>query len=166
MNDKELFWSLISPYLVDRPDAYNRVSWDIDYIMEDNESFVNWDFQRFIMFNHIFKMPSNLRWRDDFTPYNSRYESMTLTNYPHSMIITQSKDSDKTAKLYLILNGIIILLRLTQMHNSKTEYVIGNFKDALDLSLFKIGESKYAIVGGRPNFINWNINPLEVKSNV
>ena len=167
MNDKELFWSLISPHLVDRPTAFNRVSWDIEYIMEDTESEgVNWDFQRFIMYNHTFRMPSNLQWREDFTPYTSKYNTLILKNYPHSMIITQDKAFDKNPTLYFILNEVIIEMSLTQMHNSKTEYAMGSMdsRQYLDyLNYFTIGKSKYAIVRAGPNFINWNANPFTLK---
>ena len=168
MNDKELFWSLIGPHLVDRPDAYSRINWGIEYIMEDTESKgVNWDFQRFIKYNHTFRMPSNLQWREDFTPYTSKYDSLTLKNYPHSMIITQDKASDKNAMLYFILNEVIIVMSLTQMHNSKTEYAIGTLNNILDFdytNYFTIGKGKYAIYKSWPKFVNWINDPLEVKS--
>ena len=166
MNDKELFWLLIGPHLVDRPTAYNRVYWDIEYIMEHAEEPIWHDFQRFIQRNHKFRIPSNLQWREDFTPYTSKYNTLTLKNYPHSMIITQDKASDKNATVYFILNEFIIMMSLTQMHNSKTEYAIGNMDIQQDFdypNYFTVGKGKYALVRAGPTFINWNTNPFILK---
>ena len=72
-------------------------------------------------------------------------------------------------RLYFILEGRIAFMGLVRMHPSKDnkysgKYVIGRMNDTPSLALFNKGAYKYAIVGATPNFINWNINPFEVKS--
>ena len=177
MNDKELFWSLISPHLVDRPNATNRVNWDIEYIMESNDSFVNYDFTRFVMYNHIFQMPSNLRWRrDEFSQISPSYETLDLeyfqSHYPDSMVITKNKTTSQNhflhgreeVRIYFILDEVILTTRLTPMINSKTEYVMGRLEPLIDNEYtlwFSIGLGKYAIVKQNPTFINWNELPWE-----
>ena len=175
MNDKELFWSLISPYLVDRPNATNRVNWDIDDIMESNDSFVNYDFTRFVMRNHIFQMPSNLRWRrDEILQLSPSYETLDLeyfqSHHPHSMVITKNKTTSQNhflhgreeVRIYFILDEVILTTKLTPMFNSKTEYVMGSLEPPPNSILwFSIGLGKYAIVKQNPTFINWNELPWE-----
>jgi len=176
MNDKELFWSLISPYLVDRPNATNRVNWDIEYIMEINDSFVNYDFKRFVVRNHIFQMPSNLRWRrDEFLQLSPSYETLDLeyfqSQHPDSMVITKNKTTSQNhflhgreeVRIYFILDKVILTTKLTPMLNSKTEYVMGNLDpipNDIDLRTV-IGLGKYAIVKQNPTFLNWNELPWE-----
>ena len=168
MNDKELFWSLISPYLVDRPNATNRVNWDIEYIMQSNDSFVSYDFKRFVMYNHIFQMPSNLRWRrDEFLQLSPSYETLDLeyfqSHYPDSMVITKNKHYGREeVRVYFILDEVILTTKLTPMLNSKTEYVMGRLDPIPNNILwFSIGLGKYAIVKQKPTFINWNKLPWE-----
>ncbi len=176
MNNKELFWSLISPYLVDRPKAINRVNWDIDYIMEHHDTYVNNEFKRFVRYNHIFRMPSNLRWRTDMFSQNlSMQGNKTLdleqlqSRYPHSMIITKSERGrvGNADVLYFILDGRILAMEMTPMLNSKTEYVIGKsmqiIEKAQHIRHFHPIRGKYAIVGQNPTFINWNSLPWSDK---
>tara|TARA_B100000287_G_C20273685_1_gene639052 strand:+ start:150 stop:665 length:516 start_codon:yes stop_codon:yes gene_type:complete len=168
MNDKELFWSLISPYLVDRPNATNRVSWNIESIMESNDSFVSYDFTRFVLRNHIFQMPSNLRWmRDEFLQLSPSYETLDLeyfqSHHPDSMVITKNKHYGREeVRVYFILDEVILTTKLTPMLNSKTEYVMGHLEPAPNnIVWFSIGRGKYAIVKQNPTFINWNELPWE-----
>ena len=163
MNDKELFWSLISPHLVDRPEASNRVSWGLTKSLEQ----IDWrHLKAFTMQNHIFVIPSNLVWRDDFIE-ESGYDRIPLSQYPEKMVIVSDKRHQKRLRVYFYIKNCTVDISLVQMHHSETEYAIGRtmiHKETHNfLPTYKKNSRVYAVYNKGFKFLNWMGDPFTVK---
>ena len=143
MNDREMFWSLISPHLVDRPDVTNRFNYGIDEVIG------NWqDLSRFVVRNHKLILPSQVRWRE-LTPLTEAewlargpqfigesthihprklvdtYMVIPLEQYPYKMVIlSKNFKLGVDPRLFFDLRDVIVEIPLIQMHQSKTDYVM------------------------------------------
>jgi len=172
MNDKELFWSLISPHLVDRPYAHGRTKWGLEYIMNQRSyDRVNYDFTKFIQRNHKFVMPSDLYWRDDFKNYEVGdieyvgYDVLPFERYPNSMIIVQGENK-RVGRLFINLRNTLVEMSLTRIQGSELDYVVGlfNFHDLNTYNkLYPLNTKQYAVLINPPKFLNWIEDPFHVK---
>ena len=174
MNDKEIFWSLISPHLVDRePKVIGGFNYSLDEVIE------NWyDLKRFVSKNHKFILPDDVTWVEDGASVSGRYWQLPIDKYPNKMVLLRNSKG-VLSDLWFDLPTVIIEVRLTQMPYSTTDYAMGGveiygkpvWKDPLwpyrtTLPSF-VGSSQpflYGVWPPLPSFINWRIDPFEVKS--
>jgi len=184
MNDREMFWSLISPHLVDRPDVTNRFNYGLDEVIG------NWhDLSRFVIRNHKLILPSEVRWMElpqrtvvewGASELRDTYTVIPLDQHPNKMVILRANKISLgmrvARQLFFDLRDAIVEIRLTQMHHSKTDYVMGNMQvygkplrdDAdwpyiIDVPGVKKGLYQYAVWPTMPSFINWNNDPFTLK---
>ena len=166
MNDKELFWSLISPHLVDG--GGHRVSWGIEEAMANEGEGINWDLQRFVTRNHKFVMP-DLVWKNDFDEW-AGYDMIPLNRNPDKMIIVRRLDyrvrGNRSHILFFNLRESLVEISLTQMHNSETEYALSMMyvyphKDYNPP--YHKGVMEYAVWPMGQTFINWRTDPFTLK---
>ena len=166
MNDKELFWSIISPHLVDRPDVSNRATRSLTQSLEHH----NWSLLRkFTIQNHKFVLPDDLVWRDDFDKVSAHnHDILPLSRYSNKLIFVRGKhpNDTKILGLNIVLPNHRIETALTPMHHSETEYVMGWMTIHTDDSgpVYAQNTMEYAVYDIGSKFINWRGNPFDSKS--
>tara|TARA_R110000824_G_scaffold5793_7_gene26651 strand:+ start:3709 stop:4212 length:504 start_codon:yes stop_codon:yes gene_type:complete len=167
MNDKELFWSLISPHLVDRPEAYGRVPYGIDRAMAPEGvggDSPEWRLlKNYIMQNFKFIMPSNLKWNN---PYQDERGYYWIPNsHPLDMVVYHETRRGSKKLMFHISDNLSIMLTMSRITGSSNEYAIGNIhkiSSAFTMASTKTGS--YAIYKNWTNeFINWINDPFTLK---
>lgn len=175
MNDKELFWSLISPHLVDRPNVFGRFNYSLD------DSLSYWgDLKRFVSRNHKFILPDDVTWVGDLSasPTVEEIWVLPIDKYPNKMVILRYGNGELD-HLWFDLPTVIIQVRLTPMVNSTTDYAIGGVEiyskpvddDSLwpyvttlpSFNFLRPSAYQYGVWPPLPSFINWRVDPFEVK---
>ncbi len=181
MNEKELFWSLISPHLVDRgPKVTGRFNYSLDVVME------NWyDLKRFVSRNHKFILPDNIMWVEDKATLKDGWQ-LPIDKYPNKMILLKN-NYGFPSQLWFDLPTVIIGVRLTPMHKFvgpfhpyKLDYAIGGV-EIYGKDMVREGGARwpfitplpsfagsadpfiYGVWPPLPSFINWRMDPFEVK---
>tara|TARA_R110002020_G_scaffold157312_3_gene340014 strand:- start:6710 stop:7273 length:564 start_codon:yes stop_codon:yes gene_type:complete len=184
MNNKEVFWSLMSPYIINRGNSHRKVDWDLDYLMNhptqqahgigDIKHGLNGDFIRWLIGNCKFVMPTNLIWRDDYIINDRGRHYINFNKFPRSLII-QRFGNTYVRQVYVILDEVLIKISLRMMSRLRHEYEIADIKQykgeqyhwAMDGNIGQVeaewtGRDKYAIVFPIGQFINWiDVSPLE-----
>ncbi len=178
MNDKELFWSLISPHLVDRgPKVTGRFNYRLDEVIE------NWyDLKRFIIRNHKFILPADVTWVDDKATLKDNWQ-LPIDKYLNKMVLVKN-NYDLPSQLWFYLPTVIIQVRLTPMHNYKSDYAMGGlhiygkdkdrgvdggllggwpYRTPLPSFAGSVDPFIYGVWPPLPSFINWRMDPFEVK---
>ncbi len=178
MNDKELFWSLISPHLVDRGP---KVTGRFNYSLDDSLSYWG-DLARFVSRNHKFILPDNVMWVEDKATLKDNWQ-LPIDKYPNKMVLLKN-NYDLPSQLWFDLPTVIIQVRLTPMHNYKSDYAIGGveiydkdkvregdvgwpggwpYRTPLPSFAGSVDPFIYGVWPPLPSFINWRIDPFEVK---
>ncbi len=179
MNDKEIFWSLISPHLVDRPNVVGRFNYSLD------DSLSYWgDLTRFVSRNHKFILPDDVTWEGDLpaSPTVRDIWVLPIDKYPNKMVILGAiglSPNKWIDQLWFDLSTVRVQVRLTPMLNSTTDYVMGDVeiyrKPVRDDPSWPYIDTLPSFGGLGPSlqygvwppsflsFINWRIDPFGLK---